>query len=72
MGGVDPHDPDPGATRHDFIGLFFAAWALPWFIGFLMIRAAIMGWLRRTGWVLLGLTGAMSTVSTATYLVGST
>ncbi|MFR9731811.1 hypothetical protein ACL03H_21485 [Saccharopolyspora sp. MS10] len=69
--GFDPHDTGPGVTDSQLIGLFFGLWIVPWLIGLALVLLAIAGWLRRTTWVLLGLTALMLVASLVTYLVGA-
>ncbi len=69
--GFDPGDSGPGVTNQQLIGMFFALWIVPWLVGLVLVLVAITGWLRRTLWALLGLTGVMLSVSLVTYLVGT-
>lgn len=70
--GFDPSEQGPGATNQQFIGMFFTLWIVPWLVGLALVLVAITGWLRRTLWVLLGLTAVMLAVSLVTYVIGST
>lgn len=69
--GFDPGDSGPGVTNQQIIGMFFALWIVPWLVGLVLVLVAAAGWLRRTFWALLGLTGFMLAVSLVTYIIGS-
>lgn len=69
--GFDPEDPDPGITDENFVNAFFGAWSIPWLVGLALVLTAGAGWLRRTSWALIALTGAMLAAALTTYAIGS-
>jgi hypothetical protein len=69
--GFDSQDSGPGVTNKDLIQAFFGFWIIPWTVGLVVVLVSIAGWLRRTKWILLGLTGVMLAVSLVTYLIGA-
>lgn len=69
--GFHSNEPGASATNQQLIEMFFGFWIIPWIVGLVIVLAAVAGWLRRTQWTLLGLTGIMLIVSLGTFLLGA-
>ena len=60
----------PGVTNQDIVRALFGVWLMFWVPGLLITLGAAAGWLRRTCWSLLVLTGAMLLMCGVTAVIG--
>ncbi len=72
LAGFPINEPeDSGRIAKQFVEAFFMLWIVPWLFGLLVTLIALAGWLSRTRWVLMGLTGVMIVVSGIIYAIGA-
>lgn len=67
----DSSDSGPGVTNQQIIEFLFILWIIQWLVGLLIVLGSSAGWLRRTRWILLALTGAMLVAALVAWLIGS-